>query len=63
MASKAYIVKLKPPAVGVIHTVIASTVEIHDEHLIFCDSEGKLAALFLLEVVESWSEISGARPQ
>ena len=51
MASKAYIVKFKPPALGVVHTVNASTVEIHDEHLIFWDSEGKLAALFLLEIV------------
>jgi len=55
MASKAYVVKFKPPALGVHHTVIASTVEIHDEHLIFCDSEGRLGALFLLEIVESWS--------
>jgi hypothetical protein len=30
MASKAYIVKFKPPALGVLHTVIASTVEIQD---------------------------------
>jgi hypothetical protein len=57
MASKTYIVKLKPPSLILSHTVIASTVEIHDEHLIFCDSEGRLAALFLLEVVESWSEL------
>jgi hypothetical protein len=35
MANKAYIVKFKLPALGVIHTVIASTVEIHDEPLIF----------------------------
>jgi hypothetical protein len=57
MANKVYIVKLKPPALGVIHAVTASRVEIHDEHLIFCASEGKLAALFLLEIVESWSEL------
>jgi hypothetical protein len=58
MTSKVYIVKFKSPAPGVVQTVSASTVEIHDEHLIFCDSEGKLAALFLLEIVESWSELS-----
>jgi hypothetical protein len=57
MASKAYIVKFRPPALRLLHTVIAWTVEIHDEHLIFCDSEGRLAALFLLEMVESWSEL------
>lgn len=56
MASKTYFVKFKPPALSLTHTVVASSVEIHDEHLIFCDSEGKLAALFLLETVESWSE-------
>ena len=55
MDNKTYIVKFKPPALS-LHLVIASTVEIHDEHLIFCDSEGRLAALFLLETVESWSE-------
>jgi hypothetical protein len=60
MTSKAYIVKFKPPALDVLHTVIASTVEIHDEHLIFCDSEGRLAALFLLDIVESWSELPNA---
>jgi hypothetical protein len=58
VANKTYIVKFKPPSLGHSQTVIASTVEIHDEHLIFCDSEGKLAALFLLEVVQSWNEIS-----
>ena len=58
MAEKAYIVKFKPPALGVVHTVIASTVEIHDEHLIFCNSKGELAALFLLEIVQSWNEMS-----
>jgi hypothetical protein len=57
MVSKAYIVKFRSPAPGVVQTVIASTVEIHDEHLIFCDSQGKLAALFLLDIVESWSEL------
>ena len=56
MDNKTYIVKFKPPALAGVHLVIASTVEIHDEHLVFCDSEGRLAALFLLETVESWSE-------
>ena len=60
MAYKAYLVKFKPPALGAVQTVIASTVEVHDEHLIFCDSKGRLAALFLLEMVESWSELPDA---
>jgi hypothetical protein len=58
MAEKAYIIKFKPEALGVAHTVIASTVKIHDEHLIFCNSKGELTALFLLEIVQSWNEVS-----
>ena len=41
MADKAYIVKFKPSALGVVQTVVASTVEIHDEHLIFCNAKGE----------------------
>jgi hypothetical protein len=47
MLEKTYIVRFKPPELG-IQQVTASTAEIHDEHLVFCDSEGKLTALFLL---------------
>ena len=61
MTDKTYIVKLKAPDLDAIQTVIASTVEIHDEHLIFCNSKGELVALFLLEIVQSWNEVSDAR--
>jgi hypothetical protein len=37
--------------------VTAASAEIHGEHLVLLDSTGKLAALFLLEIVESWSEL------
>jgi hypothetical protein len=37
--------------------VFASSAEIHGEHLVFLHADGSLAALFFLEVVESWSEI------
>jgi hypothetical protein len=60
MAEKAYIVKFQAPNLDAIQTVTASTVEIHDEHLIFCDSKGELRALFLLEVVQSWYEVFDA---
>jgi hypothetical protein len=56
MLEKTYLVRFKPP-LGV-QQVIASTAEIHDEHLVFCDSEGKLTALFLLEIVQSWNMLS-----
>jgi hypothetical protein len=38
--------------------VDASRFEIHGEHLVFVDSEGKLAALFLMELVQSWNVLS-----
>jgi hypothetical protein len=44
VGDKTFLVKFKPSALGIVQTVIASTVEIHDEHLTFCNSEGKLAA-------------------
>jgi hypothetical protein len=53
-----YILSSSSDDVDVAQSVIASTVEIHDEHLVFCDSERKLASLFLLEIVHSWNEIS-----
>jgi hypothetical protein len=37
--------------------VYAAGVELHGEHLVFLKSDGTLAALFVLEIVESWSEI------
>jgi hypothetical protein len=60
MACKTYIVKSKSAALGGVQIVSASTVEIHDEHLIFCDSQGTLVALFLLEIVESWCQLPDA---
>jgi hypothetical protein len=37
--------------------VLATRAEIQGEHLVLLNSEGKLAAMFLLEVVESWAEV------
>jgi hypothetical protein len=56
MADRAYLVRFKgadlPPEL-----VIAETIEFHGEHLVLLRSDGSLAALFVLEVVESWSEV------
>ncbi len=38
-------------------TVTAATAEIHGEHLVLLDSQGQLAALFVLDMVESWNEL------
>jgi len=56
MADKTYVVQFKRPD-PVLHVVTASTVEIEGEHVVFLDSRGKLAALFLRELVGSWSAL------
>jgi hypothetical protein len=56
MANTVYSVRFKgsdlPPKL-----VIAETIEFHGEHLVFIGSDGNLSALFVLEIVESWSEV------
>jgi hypothetical protein len=37
--------------------VKADRVEVEGEHLAFLTAEGQLAALYLREIVESWSEL------
>jgi hypothetical protein len=57
MPNKAYLIRFKgadlPPDL-----VIAENIEFHGEHLVFLRSDGTLAALFVLEIVESWSEVN-----
>jgi hypothetical protein len=56
MADKTYLVRLKPPSEA-LQLVAASKFEMHGEHLVFVDTEGKLAALFLMELVQSWNVV------
>jgi hypothetical protein len=55
MPDKTYLIRFKKTDLHS-HFVIAANAEIHGEHLIFLRSDGRLAALFVLEIVESWSE-------
>jgi hypothetical protein len=55
MKEKVYLVHLKEQ-LGV-RSVFAARVEIAGEHLVFLSPQGELAALFLLDLVESWNEI------
>jgi hypothetical protein len=55
MPDKLYLIRFKGSGVSFL-AVIVATAEIYDEHLVFLRSDGKLAALFLLDIVESWSE-------
>jgi hypothetical protein len=56
MADTGHLVRFKgaglPPEL-----VIAETIEFHGEHLVFLRSDGSLAALVVLDIVENWSEI------
>jgi hypothetical protein len=56
MTEKKFLIRFKPLDLSP-HVVIAANAEIHGEHLVFLRSDGCLAALFVLEVVESWSEV------
>jgi hypothetical protein len=56
MAEKTYLVHFKSDALES-QLIIAATAEIQDEHLVLLDAKGKLTALFLMEIVEGWSEL------
>jgi hypothetical protein len=58
MAEKIYLIRFKPPNLETA-TVVAARAEIQGEHLVLLNSDGELAALFMLDVVESWSEVPG----
>ncbi len=55
MTDKRYSVRIKAPQQNV-YAVMAATAEVHGEHLVFLNAEGQPLYLFLLEIVESWSE-------
>jgi hypothetical protein len=57
MAEKTYLVRLKPPSLA-LQQVVAAKAEIQEEHLVFVNSDGKLTALFLMELVESWNVLA-----
>ncbi len=55
MYDKTFLVRLKSSYLSPC-LVIAASVEFHGDHLVLLGSDGSLAALFVLEIVESWSE-------
>jgi hypothetical protein len=58
MAEKTFLVLLKHANPGLVR-LVASKVELYDEHLVFVDSDGKLVALILIDLVLSWNALSG----
>jgi hypothetical protein len=55
MADRRFLVRLKPPTMTM-HMVLAQTAMIEGDHIVFSDSEGKRVAVFLINIIESWSE-------
>ena len=54
MPNKSFLVRLRSNAT---QQVRAAKVEVHGKHLAFLTAKGKLAAVFHLDLVESWNEI------
>jgi hypothetical protein len=44
-------------ALCAVQHVVAAETRILDNHLVFLDAKGDVAALFLVDLVESWDEI------
>jgi hypothetical protein len=45
-----------------VQQVIASTVQLHGDHLVFLNSKGQLTALFLKDLVRSWNMLPNMLP-
>jgi hypothetical protein len=56
MPGKGCLIRFKQSSLAA-DLVFASSAEFHGEHLVFLHSDGSVAAMFFLEIVESWSEI------
>jgi hypothetical protein len=57
MTDKTFLIRFKLESYLSPRPVLAAKAQIYGEHLVLLDSEGKLAALFLLEDVEGWPEV------
>jgi hypothetical protein len=55
MAERTFIVRFRPPGLEP-QLFTAERAEIQEDHLVLLTSTGTLAAMFLMEIVESWSE-------
>jgi hypothetical protein len=61
MSERTFQVRFKPPGPST-PLIIAERAEIQGEHLVLLTSTGRLAALYLMEMVDSWSEFQPPRP-
>jgi hypothetical protein len=60
MSENLFLVRFKPAAISP-QTLVAATAEIHGEHLVLLQANGQISALFLMDTVESWSQIPRRR--
>jgi hypothetical protein len=60
MTGKTYQVSCKTPETST-QSVIAASCDVDGDHLVLLNSRGGLAAIFLLEIVESWSVTNMSR--
>jgi hypothetical protein len=61
MVDQTYFVAMRPPS-HAIQQVFAATAEVRGNHLVFVDAKNNLAALFPLDLVESWSVVPPKMP-
>jgi hypothetical protein len=57
MTDKTFLIRFKLPIYLSPRPVLAARAQMQGEHLVFLNSEGKLAALFLLEELEGWPDV------
>jgi hypothetical protein len=60
MNENVYLIRFKLAAISP-QTLVAVTAEIHGEHLVLLNDKGQINALFLMDTVESWSELPSRR--
>jgi hypothetical protein len=56
LREKTFLVQIKPRSSTLLR-VLASTVFVTGDHLVFFNSKGKLSALFMVDMVESYNEL------
>ena len=56
MDDTAFLIRFRSPDLVTQH-VIAARAEIRGDHLVLFNAQGILAALFSLDIVESWNEV------
>jgi hypothetical protein len=56
MADTTFLIRFRTPEL-IPQQVIASHAQIQGDHLVLLTAQGTLAALFSLDIVESWNEV------